>query len=290
MGEIKDRMERDLKIRGRRPNTIDVYLRNATRFVAYYGRSPEELGREEIEAFILHLLEERKLQPGTVVGYIAAIKFLYSVTLRRPEVVEDIPFPKKRKRLPTILSHGEVARIVVAARHPRTRSMIMAGYGAGLRISEVRHLRPKDIDSERRIIWVRSGKGGKDRLAPLPERLLLQLRLYWRLTRPQGPWLFPGQNPEQPVSKTNANRLWRFAVEDAGIQSRVRFHNLRHSFATHLLEAGTDVPTIQVLLGHVHLKTSMAYVRVRSDHLMSVASPLEQLDLPDLHQLPISMT
>lgn len=281
MGELRDRMEMNLKLAGRSPLTIDTYLRCAKAFTAFHMRPPAEMGEEEVRAFLAHLTDDRGLGPDGLRGYIAALKYLYGEVLGRPEVTAWIPWPKKPKRLPTILTQDEVARLIQFAGSPRTRTMIMAGYGSGLRVSEVRHLRARDIDSARGVLWVRNGKGAKDRIAPLPGRLLHQLRDYWRRVRPPGPWLFPGQSGDKPLSKTATNNHFRRAVVLAGIERPIVFHNLRHSFATHLMETGTDLPSIQVLLGHARLKTSMAYLRVRADHLKAITSPLERLDLPN---------
>jgi len=281
MGELRDRMEMSLKLAGRSPLTIDTYLRRAKAFAAFHMRPPAEMGEEEVRAFLAHLTDERGLGPNGLRGYIAALKYLYGEVLGRAEVTAWIPWPKKPKRLPTILTQDEVARLILFAGSPRTRAMIMAGYGAGLRASEVRHLRVQDVDSARGVLWVRNGKGAKDRIAPLPGRLLHQLRDYWRQVRPPGPWLFPGQSEDKPLSKTAMNNHFRRAVARAGIERPIVFHNLRHSFATHLMETGTDLPSIQVLLGHTRLKTSMAYLRVRADHLKAITSPLERLDLPN---------
>jgi len=280
MGELRDRMEMNLKLAGRSPQTIDTYLRGAKAFVAFHMRPAAEMGEEEVRAFLAHLTDERSLGPDALRGYIAALKYLSGKVLGRGEVTAWIPWPKKPKRLPTILTQDEVARLIRFADSPRTRAMIMAGYGSGLRVSEVRHLRVQDIDSARGVLWVRNGKGAKDRIAPLPARLLHELRDYWRLVRPPGPWLFPGQSEDKPLSRTSTHKHFRRAVAMAGIERHIVFHNLRHSFATHLMEAGTDLPSIQALLGHARLKTSMVYLRVRADHLKAITSPLERLDLP----------
>lgn len=274
---ILDRMEIDLRMRGRSPNTIDTYMRCVRGLVDFSGRSPADLDEDVLRAFVTHLLDERKLGPNALTCHIAALKFLYNVTLRRPEPTASLAYPKKPKRLPRILSHAEVVALIDSSETRRTRCMIMAGYGAGLRISEVRALQPCDIDSKRNVIIVRGGKGNKDRVAPLPELLLANLRDYWREARPEGPWLFPGTNPSRPLSKhaiTNAFNRARFL---AGLTRPIRFHSLRHAFATHLLEAGADILAIQALLGHANLSTSLAYLRVRADHLLDVGNPLDRL-------------
>jgi len=229
MGTLRDQMETYLKLKGRSPQTVETYLRNARAFAAFHMRPPAEMGESEVRAFLDYLTTERKLQAHSIGTYIASLKVLYIHILGRPEVVAWIPWPKKPKRLPTILSQEEVAMLLVVAESARTQTMIMAGYGAGLRMSEVRHLRPDDIDSKREVLWVRRGKGAKDRLAPLPPRLLSQFRDYWRLARPEGPWLFPGADPSKPISKNGANQQFRRVVEMSGITRYIRFHNLRHN-------------------------------------------------------------
>jgi len=278
MGALRDQMETYLKLKGRSPNTIDTYLRNARAFAAFHMKSPSKMGEPEVRAFLVHLTDERKLAARSVATYVAALKVLYRDVLRRPEVVDWIPWPKKPKTLPTILTPGEVAQLLAAAESVRTQAILMAGYGAGLRISEVLHLQPGDIDSKRGVLWVRRGKGAKDRVVLLPPRLLRQLREYWRRTRPVGPWLFPGKDPARPLSKSGANNQFRRAVAGSGITRTIRFHNLRASFATHLMEGGTDLLTIQALLGHTQLKTSALYLRVRTEHLKRVTEPVNDFE------------
>ena len=195
----------------------------------------------------------------------------------RAEATASLAFPRKPKRLPHIITHVDVTALIDAAESLRTRCQIMAGYGAGLRISEVRNLQPGDIDSKRGAIVVRAGKGNKDRVAPLPERLLLTLRDYWRQTRPAGPWLFPGLDPAKPMSKhaiTNAFNRTRYL---AGLTPPCRFPSLRAAFATHLLEGGADILAIQGLLGHSNLSSSLSYLRVRANHLKAIGNPLDRL-------------
>ena len=204
--------------------------------------------------------------------------FLYRVTLDRPGVVRRIPFPRQvRERLPEILSPGEVAQLLGAVRRPKHRAMLMVAYGAGLRASELCALIPADIDSQRMLIRVRAGKGDKDRYVMLSPRLLAALREYWRLRPPEGPYLFPSPRPGKPLSRMAVFRLVRVAARRAGLRKRVNPHMLRHSFATHLLEAGTDIRVIQVLLGHRSLRTTARYVMVSREHVGTVQSPLDAL-------------
>ena len=275
MHEIVHRMELELKLRNRSDNTIDAYLRFVRALQRFHDRPLDELGEAEVRAFLEYMLTEHKLQPRSLTGYIAAFEFLYATVLRRPEVTATLAFPKKTKRLPRILSHSEVLALIDSAETLRTRAYIMLGYGSELRMSEVRHLQPQDIDSRRGVIVVRGGKGNKDRIAPLPERTLATLREYWRETRPQGPWLFPGVDPSKPMSKHAIGDRFNRARFLAGLSAPVRFHSLRHAFATHLLEAGVDILAIQALLGHSNLQTSLVYLRTRADHLLAVGNPLE---------------
>jgi len=278
MSEIIDRMKLDLEMRGRSPATVETYLRTARALEAFHRKSAAELGEAEVRAFMRHLVDRAKEGPQALCVRIAALRMLFVNTLGRPEATATLAYPKKAKRLPPhILTQADVNGLLDAAESLRVRCWIMAGYGAGLRISEVRALRPGDIDSKRGVVMVRKGKGNKDRMAPLPERLLLELREYWRQTRPPGPWLFPGLDPSKPMSKhaiTNAFNRARFL---AGLKPPVRFHSLRHAFATHLLEGGADILAIQALLGHANFSTSLAYLRVRANHLKAIGNPLDRL-------------
>ncbi len=200
MGHLHDRMEADLRLRGHSARTRDTYLRCVGRFVAYHELSPTQLGEEDIRAFLLHLVVERKLRPATHVTYVAALKFLYTTTLHRPQEVARIPWPCLPETLPDVLSPDEVQRLLSTGRNVRHRALLMLAYGAGLRISEICALQVRDVDSERMLIHVRGAKGGKDRYVMLSRRLLTGLRNYWRVGRPPGPFLFPGREADRPVS------------------------------------------------------------------------------------------
>jgi site-specific recombinase XerD len=277
MHEIVHRMMMELKLRNRSDATIDAYRRFALALGRFHDRPLDELGEAEVRAFLEYLLTEHKLHPRSLVGHISAYKFLYGTILGRPEVTASLAFPKKTKSLPRILSHAEILALIDCAETVRTRAFIMLGYGSGLRMSEVRNLQPRDIDSKRGVIVVRAGKGSKDRIAPLPERTLATLREYWLEERPKGPWLFPGAAPEKPMSKHTIGDRFNRTRFLAGLSAPVRFHSLRHSFATHMLEAGVDILAIQALLGHARLQTSMVYLRTRADHLLAVGNPLDRL-------------
>lgn len=277
MGELADKMKLQLELKGRSPHTVSAYMRYARRFVAFHRRSPREMGEPEVRAWLAHLMEERKSRPDLLRVHIAAVNFLYGDVLERPEVVSWVPWPRRVKRLPLILTHQEVNALIEHAVTPRMRVMIMGGYGAGLRITEACRLRVQDVDSKRGLLFLHATKGNKDRVAPLPRRLLLELREWWRRTRPAGPWLFPGRDPSQPITRQAVTVQFVQTVKAAGITRRVVFHSLRHAFATHLLEEGVDLLTIQELLGHVNLTTSLKYMRVRVDRIRAVGSPLDRL-------------
>jgi integrase/recombinase XerD len=277
MGVLRNRMEADLRLRNLRPSTQANYLRYAKRFVAHYRRSPEEMGWEEVRGFLLHLRDEEHLSPSTQKVCAAALKFLYKVTLDRPEAVKSFCLPKVPQKLPEILSGSEVETLLGAIGSIKYRAVIMTTYGAGLRIGEVCRLRVADVDSKRMMLRIREGKGGRERNVMLSERLLAVLRAYWKETRPEGPYLFPGSAPGKPLSPESVRRVLRKVVEQCGITKPVTPHTLRHSFATHLLESGTDIRTIQVLLGHRSIATTTVYAQVSARHIARTTSPLDVL-------------
>lgn len=280
MQKVSDRMRQDLALRCRSAATMDTYLRNARSFVDFHGKPPGRLGEGDVRSWLAHLMEKRHLKPDGMRPHIAALKFLYGTTLKHPEVTDWIPWPKKLKRLPDILTKAEVVRLAGAADSPRLRALILAGYGAGLRIGEAVRLRPTDIDAPRGVLHVRAGKGGKDRLVALSALLLDELRGYFRVARPPKPWLFPGADPSHPISMGAIQTGFRSAVVRSGITKVVRFHSLRHAYATHSLEDGVDILTIQAMLGHADLETSLTYLHVRADHLRAAGSPLDRLPEP----------
>jgi site-specific recombinase XerD len=276
MGKLADQMRSDLVLRGFASKTINEYLRYAGLFVKFHGKPPAALGEPEVRAFLLHEIEVRGVEPNSTRVAVAALKFLYNVTLSRPEVVVRIPFPKSPKRLPDVPSAEDVLALIDAAPSTMTRALLMLGYGSGLRISEACSVCASHVDSQRKVLKVAGGKGAKDRLTLLPTPLLEALRQLWRETRPPGEWLFPGPKG-RPLSKTAVTRRFKEALAAAGVKRKMTFHSLRHAFATHLLEGGVDVVTIQALLGHANIGTTMRYLRVRTTHIQSVQSPLERL-------------
>lgn len=276
MGQLRDRMEADLKLAGYRDATRKQYLRWARQYTGHFRRRPEQMGQEEVRAYLLHLIEDRQLVASTVRGVRSALCFLYATTLNRPMEVERLPVMRRRRSLPNVLSGTEVTALLQQVRSPRYRTIITALYAAGLRISEGCRLRPEDIDSKRMLIHVHDGKGGRDRYTVLSTRLLDDLRNYYRIYRPKG-WLFPGRTPEGHVSYKTVWQVFKRALTASGITKSATPHSLRHSFATHLLERGTDVSVIRALLGHSSLRATEIYTHVSLEHLGRVKSPFDVL-------------
>ncbi|TFH29995.1 MAG: integrase [Myxococcales bacterium] len=277
MGEARDRMDGDMLLRGYAAVTRKEYLRSVHQFVAYYRRSPTELSADDIRTYLLYLAKERNFSPANLKMRVAALKFLYNVTLNRPEVVERIAYPKVPHVLLDIPSPGEVATVLGAMRSPRHRMVLFCAYGAGLRVSEACHLCVGDIDSKRMVIHVRAGKGGRDRYAMLGPVLLDSLRQYYRTKRPPKPYLFPSTVPGKPLSAQGVQTALRIALTHSGVSKRITPHTLRHAFATHCLESGTDLRIIQVLLGHANIRTTTRYVHVSTRLIGSTRSPLDAI-------------
>jgi integrase/recombinase XerD len=275
---LRQRMLEELQRRNYSSRTIRLYLRHVAEFAKHFHRSPDQLGAEDIRQYQLFLIQGKKLAWSSYNQIVCALRFFYAKTLNRAFLLEEIPFPRSEQRLPLILSQEEVARILTAPLHLKTRALLMTIYAAGLRRSEAARLRVNDIDSARMTITVRQGKGQKDRVVMLSPVLLQTLRQYWRYNKPKQ-WLFPGKNPDQPISDNDIFGVFHNAVRRAGITKKVSPHSLRHSFATHLLESGTDLRTIQILLGHRSLKTTARYLHVSQQHVRATASPLDSLIL-----------
>ena len=276
MGHVRDRMSSDLKLKGYSSATCEAYLRCAKNFVAYCGRPPRELGEADVRAYLHHRIDDCKVGAAAVKMDLAAIKFLFAQTLRRPEVVESIPWPKVPKPIPEILSPDELVRLFDHARTESMRTALETMYAAGLRVSEVCRLQLRDLDSARGVVHVRLGKGNKDRLTLLSPSLLSNLRAYWRQFRPDS-WLFPGRGGRRPVGRRAVQSGFSEAVHRAKITRAVKPHSLRHSFATHMLEAGVDIRVIQALLGHKSLRTTSRYTQVRVDYIAQLPDPLALL-------------
>jgi site-specific recombinase XerD len=270
-------MIEEMKLRNLSPRTIEVYVSRVANFARYFGRTPEVLGRDEVRSYLLHLVQEKKVSWSVYNQSVAALRFLYEVTLGREGVLVRIACPKQPKRLPVVLSLEEVTRFFAAIIGVKHRAILMTAYAAGLRISEVVALRVDDIDSKRMVLRVRQGKGRRDRNVMLSPRLLTLLREYWKIARPTD-WLFPRQVTGQPITVGTVHRICVQAAHAAGLDKHVTVHTLRHSFATHLLEAGTNIRTIQVLLGHRNIKTTAVYTHVSPIALENTRSPLDQLD------------
>jgi integrase/recombinase XerD len=280
MGKLRDQMVSDLVLRNYSPKTVEAYTWAMFHFVKHFRRSPDLMGESEIREFLLYLVEERKASPSLRKMFVAGIKFFYRVTLNRPEAVERIPYPKIPKTLPDVLTQEEVAAIINAVGSVKYRAIIATTYAAGLRISEACRLYARgDIDSNRMLIHIRAGKGGKDRYVMFGERLLMLLREYWTQTRPKGLYLFPGQDPDQPISPDSVYKVFKKALEKTGITKHVTLHTLRHSCATHLTEAHTDIRLIQVLLGHGSIRTTSRYTHVSAELIGRIKSPFESLSL-----------
>jgi integrase/recombinase XerD len=279
-------MLEELQRRNYSDETIRHYLRVVEEFARYFGRSPDQLGLNELRKYQAFLLKTRKLAVGSVVNQVAALRFFFVKTLKRSEFRDFLPYPKKRGRLPSILSLDEAARLINASGNLFRRTLLMMLYGTGMRRSEVARLKVRDIDSKRMIIRVAEGKGGKDRDLPLSSALLETLREYWLWRKPQV-YLFPSRSPRRPDQPISAKAVWiacQDAAHRAGIAKRVTPHTLRHSWATHLLEAGTDLRTIQILLGHGDLETTARYLHLSQQHLQAVMNPLEKLSLSSVAQ------
>ena len=282
MGLLRQRMAEDLRLRGLSPITEESYLRYAQFFADHYApRSPLRLGEREVKDFLLNMIEKRGVGPSTHAVCLAGIKFLYRITLRKPEVVARIPYPKRQSRLPDVLSGTEVQRLLgcITAIHMRLVCTIM--YATGLRVSEACRLRPADVDSRRRLIHVRQGKGGADRQVPMGEKLLGLLREYWRIARPEGEYLFPGRRSGGPISSKSVYCALRQAARSARIRKRVHPHTLRHCYATHQLERGVNLRTLQVVLGHARIQTTLGYLRVMPEHVAGLKSPFDVLGTPE---------
>lgn len=281
MSQLRQRMDEAMVLRGLAERTRESYLACVTALARHYRRPPDQLGADELQAYLLYLITEKKLAYASVNQAACAFRFLFDRVLKRPHARFDIPMAKVPKRLPQILSRADVARLIGAARSLRGRTLLMTTYAAGLRVSEVCALQVADIESapDRMCLKVRQGKGNRDRYTLLSPRLLDTLRTWWRITRPQR-WLFPNPAGSAPIDATTAQRIYCAARDGAGIRPEGGIHTLRHCFATHLLEAGVDLPTLQQLLGHGHISTTMRYLHLAHRHVTAATSPLELLDLP----------
>jgi integrase/recombinase XerD len=275
MTPLRQRMLEDMQVRNLAPNTQHAYLDNVARFARHFGRSPAELGPEEIRAYQVYLIRERHLAPSSLEIAVCALRFLYTVTLHKGWPVDAvIPAPKKPRRLPVVLSPEEILHFLACVPALKHRAILTTCYAAGLRVSEVVHLRPTDIDSRRMVIRVDQGKGQRDRYVMLSPTLLDTLRDWWRVDRPRR-WLFPGESADQPITTHAVREACQRARRRSQLPKPVTPHGLRHAFAVHLLEAGTDVRTIQLLLGHRSLDTTARYLRIATTKVCATPSPLD---------------
>jgi site-specific recombinase XerD len=280
MTTLRQRMTEDMQVRNLALNTQTSYVRQVSLFARHFNKSPEQLGPDEIRAYQVYLTNEKKLAPGSVLIAVAALRFLYKVSLRRNWPFDEvIPAPKKPQKLPVVLSPEEVLQFLGCVGSTKHRTILTTCYAAGLRISEAVCLKPTDIDSKRMVIRVEQGKGQKDRYVMLSPRLLESLRAYWRAVRPKT-WLFEGNIPAKPIDRSAVEQACQKARRLSGIRKPITPHSLRHAFAVHLLESGTDVRTIQLLLGHRSLATTARYLRIATSKVCSTSSPLDLLPHP----------
>jgi len=279
MGALRERMDQDMVLRGLASRTREAYLAAVAGLAKHYRRSPDQLSEQEVERYLLHLIEERKLSWSSTNQAACAMGFLFHHTLKRAQGSFRIPRRKVAAKLPEILSREEVRRLLQASRNLKHRTLLTTTYAAGLRVSEVCQLKTSNIDSARMMLRVECGKGAKDRYTLLSAQLLELLRLYWRATRP-GLWLFSSHDGSRPLDTSLAQKMYYAAKARAGILKQGGIHSLRHAFATHLLESGVDVHTIQRLLGHGNLSTTARYFHLRQ-HVASTPSPLDLLARPE---------
>lgn len=272
---LRERTINTLRVGHYSERTIDTYIGWLTRLAAHYHRSPAELDSDQVQAFLLHLSEEEKLAWSTVNQALAACRFFYEKVLYRPHLELRIPSRRKSTYRAFAYSKTQMSAILASAANPKHRALLMCVYGAGLRVSEVVVLKPEHIESQRGLIRVEQGKGRKDRYTLLPERLLHELRSYYRCFAP-GEWLFFGRDKTQPMPIGSAQKIFYLVRNRAGI-NRGGIHTLRHSFATHLLEAGADLHELKRMMGHSAIKTTSGYIHISKEHLQTVRSPLDTL-------------
>jgi integrase/recombinase XerD len=277
--QLRKMMLDELQRRNYAQSTVEAYVSALRDFAKYFKRPPDQLGPDHIRRFQLYLLRDRKLATNTVKQRMAAIQFFFARTLKRPYLRDDFPYPKGPRRLPAVLSPEEVTRLIDSASNLSHRAILMILYSTGVRRSELVHLKVGDVDSQRMVIHIRQGKGSKDRDVPLSPKLLETLRAYWRWAKPKT-YLFPGRGGEDvPLTPKAVWHACHGAVLRAGIPKKISPHSLRHSYATHLLESGADLRTIQLLLGHADIKHTTVYLHLSQRHLHAVANPLDSLPI-----------
>ena len=285
MTRLRKMMVEELHRRNYSQHTTRYYIRTVEDFARHFNCPPDRLGLRHIREYQAELFQKRKLSPGTVANRLAALRFFYIKTLKKAWSIAETPYPKKNHRLPAILSQEEVVRLIDAAGTPFHRTLLMTLYATGLRCAELTRLKVSDIDSKRMVIHVQGGKGRKDRDVMLSPKLLNELREHWRrLPRKTSNWLFPGNRWHTADHSIDTKTVWHAcdeAAKRAGLKKAVHPHTLRHCFATHLLEAGADLRTIQILLGHQSLKETTIYLHLSKRHLRATPSPLDSLQLKD---------
>lgn len=280
MTPLRQRMTEDMQVRNLALNTQMSYVQQVALFARHFNKSPEQLGPEDIRTYQVYLTNERKLAPSSVLIAVSALRFLYKVSLKKTWLFEDIiPAPKKPQKLPVVLSPEEVLLFLGSFGSAKHRTILTTCYAAGLRISEAVRLKPTDIDSQRMVIRVEQGKGQKDRYVMLSPKLLQSLRSYWRAVHPKE-WIFEGDVPGQPIGRSAVELACQKGRQISGIRKPITPHSMRHAFAVHLLESGTDVRTIQLLLGHRSLATTARYLRIATSKVCSASSPLDLLPHP----------
>lgn len=292
MNSLRQRMIEDMRLRNLSPRTIQCYVEHVARFARHFACTPDRLDQEHVRRYQLFLVQEKHVSWSLFNQAVCALRFFYKVTLPRDWVVQHIPYGKRPRKLPCVLSSAEVLQLFACVHNRKLRVLFMTTYAAGLRIGEVIRLEVGHIDSARRVIHVVEGKGRKDRLVPLSLKLLDELRQYWKIARPPR-LLFPGPRVDHPMHASYVQRVFRQAAQEAGIRKPATPHTLRHSYATHLMEAGVDLCTIQKLLGHNQLATTARYTHVTQQRLERISSPLDLLlarprDLPPRADLPSS--
>lgn len=280
MSVIRQRMIEDMQLHGYSAKTQTAYVGAVRGLAKYYKRSPEDITQEEVRAYFLWLVKERGVARSTLTIHLSGIKFLFEKTLKREWLIFNLVRPQKRKKLPVVLSPDEVKRILSLVKTPAVRMALTVIYACGLRLSEGLQLKVQDIDSKRMLLWVRNGKGGKDRYVPLPERLLELLREYWALRRPRR-YLFPNQKSSEPLAATTLQKTFKIVLLQSRVRKEASIHTLRHSYATHLLERGVDLRVIQELLGHKSPQTTAIYTHLTDKSFQTLTETLNSL-LADL--------
>lgn len=277
MTELRHRLIQDLQLHGYAERTQQCYVGAVKNLATFFHRPPDQLGEEELRQYFLHLINVKQAARSTVTQQLSGIKFFYETTLSRPFPVLGLVRPSKRVKLPVVLAHEEVLTLLRLVRHPVANMVLTLIYACGLRLSEGCLVRIEDIDSARMLLWVRNGKGGKDRSVPLPEKALCHLRTYWADTRPPGPWLFTTAQSGVPISRSLPQKAFRAAVRQSPVNKKASVHTLRHSYATHLLEQGVDLRVIQALLGHASAATTTIYTHLTQTVLANLNLSINQL-------------